>query len=87
MLEKLWYDHLADECTRISTPEEKMLIKKTVDKHELARKALATEQTEIIEDYIDALLELHSLVIKKAFFNGCRFATSFMIKTNPFEKT
>ena len=79
-LEKLWNEYFAEECATMETKEEKLLAKKALEIHDLVNKLLKKEQIEIVEKYMDALCEIQSLHVKKAFFNGCNFATSFILE-------
>lgn len=39
-----------------------------------------------VKKHVEALLELQSLFLKKAFFKGCEFATLFILEVTCFEK-
>ena len=41
-------------------------------------KKLDKEQQEALEKYVDAIYDMESLFIKKAFFKGCEFTLSFL---------
>ena len=77
-LEKLWNEYLMDECAVISTEEERKLMKKTAELREKLEELLTNEQTNAVKEYADALCDLESHYIKKAFFKGCEFSVSFL---------
>ena len=79
--EKLWNEYFAEECAKINTEEEKVLLKKTAELHEKANELLTKEQIPMIEKYIETLYELQSFFGKKAFFKGCEFTISFFLET------
>jgi len=79
-LEKLWNEYFADECSVIDTEEERALGKKAVEMHEAAGESLTAEQIAVIEKYVDVLCELQNSFVKKAFFKGCEFCASFLLK-------
>lgn len=86
LLEKLWNEYFAEECAAINTKEEKALVKKAVEMHKTANESLTKEQSEAFEKYIEALYEIQGFFVKKAFFNGCEFATSFLFEAGKLEK-
>ena len=63
-----------EECAAIETEEEKVLIKKAALLHEKASVLMNRMQEDAMENYVDALHENESLMMKKAFFKGARFA-------------
>ena len=81
ILENLWNDYLLDRCAVMDTDEERRLIKTTVELHEKANALLNKSQQDAVESYVDALCDLESLFVKKAFFKGCKFAVSFLLET------
>ena len=85
-LEKLWDEYLLDESAAIDTEEERNLTKKTVELHERAILLLNTDQKDSVEKYVDALCDLESLFVKKAFVKGCEFAISFLLEAGNFKK-
>ena len=85
-LEKLWNEYLLDECAKIDTDEERNLTRKTAELHEKANALLNKEQKDAVEKYVDALCDIESLFVKKAFFKGCEFAVSFLLETRSFEE-
>lgn len=85
-LEKLWDEYLLDESAAIDTEEERNLTKKAVELHERAILLLNTDQKDSVEKYVDALCDLESLFVKKAFVKGCEFAISFLLEAGNFKK-
>ena len=85
-LETLWYEYFAEECAAIDTEEERALAKKAIDWSREANESLTKEQLEVVEKHVEALCELQEAFVKKAFYKGCRFASSFFLATAPFEK-
>ena len=85
-LEKLWSEYLLDECSVMDTDEERELTKKIVGLHEQATALLHKEQQVAVEKYVDALCELESLFVKKAFLRGCEFAVSFLLEAGNLAK-
>ena len=77
-LERLWNEYLSDKCAVIDTDAERKLTKKTLELHQKATALLNREQEEAVEKYVDALCDLETLFAKKAFFQGCEFAISFL---------
>ena len=85
-LEKLWDEYFSDKCSLIDTPEERELTKIAAELHEKANAELNKEQQAVVEKYIDALCDIESVFIKKAFLKGCEFATSFFFEAGNFVK-
>lgn len=79
-LEKLWNDYLCDECSEIDSEEERELLKAAVEKHDIINGFLTKEQSKLVEEYVDILIEMNSFFSRKAFSKGCEFATSFFIE-------
>lgn len=79
-LEKLWNEYFAEKCALINTEEERALIKKAVDMQKSANETLTKDQRKAIQEYIEAIYEFQSFSVKKAFFYGCEFATSFFFE-------
>ncbi len=77
-LERLWNDYFLEECSKIDTDEERDLIKKAVELHEVASKLLNEEQKEAVEKYVDTLCDVEALFARSAFVKGCEFAVSFL---------
>ena len=61
-------------------------MKKTVELHEKANASLDKDQKEAVEKYVDALFDIDSLFMKKAFLKGCKFAVSFLLEAGNFKK-
>ena len=76
-LEKIWSDCFAEDCAAIETDEEKELAKKTAELCKEVNKMLTEEQKSAAQKYMDAIYEMQSVFVKKAFFNGCVFALRF----------
>ena len=85
-LEKLWNEYFAEECAAINTEEEKALMKKAIEMQKKANESLTKEQSDAIEKYIEVLYQIQGCYIKKAFFDGCEFATSFFFELGGFPK-
>ncbi|MBQ9802182.1 MAG: hypothetical protein IJW51_03835 [Clostridia bacterium] len=83
-LEKLWNEYFAEICALIHTKEEKELVKKAGEIHKTVDKLLTKEQSEAVEKYVEVLYEIQGFFVKKAFFNGCKFATSFLFEIGKF---
>ena len=79
-LEKLWNDYLADECATINSEEERKLTKITAELHEKVNVLLNEEQKSAVEEYVDALYDVESLFVRKAFIKGCEFAVAFILE-------
>ena len=84
-LEKLWNDYLLDECAVMDTDEERALTKKTAELHEKANALLNKDQQDAVQEFVDALCDLESLFVKKAFCKGCEFAVSFLLEAGNLE--
>ena len=85
-LEKLWDEYLSDECSVMTTEEEKTLAKEAVLLHEKAKLLLSKEAETAVEKYVDALCDLEALLAKKAFCKGCEFATRYLIEAEGYGK-
>lgn len=81
ILENLWNQYFFEECAKIETEEEKILIKKANFLHEKANALMNQVQKNAIENYVGALHENESLLMQKAFFKGVRFAFSLLLET------
>lgn len=79
-IKKLWCDYMADECGRLESDEEKELTAIALELHDKAHAELNKKQSESIEKYIDALLELEALHHIKAFSKGLEFGISFFLE-------
>ena len=55
-------------------------MKNAAENHKIVNELLTKEQSDAIEKYVDALLEIESRFVKKAFLKGCEFAASFLIE-------
>ena len=80
-LEKLWNECFAEECAMLDTEEEKAPIRKVAELQKKASELLTKEQRCAVEKYIEALYESQCFYVKKAFFKGCEFATSFLFES------
>lgn len=76
-IEKLWNEYFAEQCATMTTDEEHILAKSAIEKRKVLSASLSVDQSEALNSYIDILFEIQSTFIKKAFFNGCKFATAF----------
>ena len=64
----------------MDTDEERMLTKKAIELHEKTNGLLTREQQEVMEKYVDTLMDMEGIFAKKAFFKGCAFAISFLLE-------
>lgn len=78
-LERLWNEHFAEECAAIDTEEERALMKKVAAMYEAINGLLTAEESNALERYTEALCELQSSFLKKAFFKGCEFSAAFLL--------
>ena len=85
-LEKLWKEYLSEECSALSTDEERGLAKEAVELHEKANALLNKEQEAAVEKYVDVLYNIEAIFVKKAFFKGCEFAVSFLLEAGNLGK-
>ena len=85
-LEKFWDEFYCSECALIDTNEERELTKKAGLLHETVNTVLNKEQKDAVENYVSALFDLEAVIVKKAFFKGCRFAVSFLLETVDFRE-
>ena len=85
-LEKLWNEYFAEECAVINSKAGKAIMERTVKMYEAANELLTKQQSEAVEKYIEAVYEAQGFFIKKAFFSGCEFATSFLLEAGNFIK-
>lgn len=85
-LEKLWNEYLSEECAAFDTDEERKISQKTVKLHEEANALLNQDQQDAVEKYVDALCEIETHFVKKAFFKGCEFAVSFLLEVRGLKK-
>lgn len=79
-LETLWNEYLADQCAVIDTEEERELANTAILLRKTISVLLTKEQSDTVEKYVDVLCELQYFFVKKAFFKGCEFATSFLLQ-------
>lgn len=79
ILEKLWDEYLFLECAEMETEKEREFTRKAGKQREKVNSLLNKEQQEALEKYVDAIYDMESLFIKKAFFKGCEFTLSFLI--------
>ena len=85
-LEMLWNARFEEKCALIRTKEEKLLAKKVAATHRTAVRSLTAEQSELVEEYVEALHEMEHYFLKRAFFDGCEFAVSFLLEAGKFQK-
>lgn len=85
IIEKLWSEYFAEECSLIDEEEERTLLKKADEAHKTVNSLLTKDGIEAIEKYIDIHYEIEGLFIKKAFFKGCKFAASFFFEVGVFK--
>ena len=85
-LENLWDEYLMDKCALIDTDEERRLTKKASELHEELNALLNKEQENATERYVDAVLALEAMLVRKAFLKGCEFAVAFITEAGNREK-
>ena len=85
-LEKLWKEYLSEECSALSTDEERGLAKKAAELHEKANDLLNKDQQAAVEKYVDTLCDIEAIIVKKAFCKGCEFAVSFLLEAGNLGK-
>ena len=83
-LEMLWKEYFAEKCATIDTEEEKSISRNTIEMRKKAAELLTKEQNDAIEKYVDALCQMQSAFVKKAFFLGCEFTASFLLEAGNF---
>lgn len=81
MLKRLWNEYFSDKCAKLTTEEEKELANRALGLHQAVVSILTQEQLKSVENYIDILLEMQSVWVKKAFAKGCEFSVSFLLET------
>ena len=86
MLEKLWNEHFSEECATVDTEEERSLLERAGELHKILNESLSLEQRELTEKYIEATYEVQGVFLKKAFFMGCEFSTSFFLESRGYKK-
>ena len=84
IIEKLWNEHFAEECAQMHTKEERDLLKKAVEMQKTANEMMTKEQSDAIQKYVEALCEIQSFSVKKAFFIGCEFVMAFIWEIENF---
>lgn len=86
-LEKLWDEYFAEICSGIDTEAERALIKKVSEMNKKTKELLTSEQSDVMEAYIEAVYQMQGSFVKKAFFKGCEFAMSFFFEAWNFKNT
>ena len=81
-LEFIWDNCFSEVCANIDSQEEQELLKRIIELREKAGALLDQEQASALDAYVTAIYQLQAAFMKKAFFNGCKFATSFIIDTD-----
>ena len=82
-IENLWDEYL---CSTIDMNREQQLTQKTMELNEKAMALLNDEQRAAMEAYIDAIYDIETILIKKAFVKGCEFTASFLIEAGDLKK-
>lgn len=85
-LERLWNEYFAEECARIDTDEQRSAALAIAELHEKLTELLDKEQNAALQGFIDALYKSEAAFMKKAFFAGCKFATSFFLEVADINK-
>ena len=85
-LEMLWDEYMFEECTAIDTIEERRLSKVAIDMHERLSAMLNKEQEDAVQEYVDALCDIHTVFTRKAFLKGCEFSSTFIVETLGFRR-
>ena len=83
-LEKLWSDYLSEECAIVRSDEERRIMKISAELQENLNSILNKEQIEAVEKYVDALCNVESFFVRRAFIKGCEFAVSFILETQNY---
>ena len=83
-IKKLWREYLAEESATMDD-EERELTKTAARLHEEMNSLLSKEAHMRVEEYLNNMYELSSLIEEKAFIKGCEFATSFLLEAGGFE--
>ena len=84
IMDKLWSNYLSEECARVETEEGKRLAMAAIRLHEEASSTLTEEQVQAMEKYVDAICDTEESVVKEAFFKGCAFTFSFLLRLGAF---
>ena len=82
-IENLWDEYL---CSTVDMDGERELTQKTIDLNEKAMALLDNEQRAAVEAYINAIYDIETILVKKAFVKGCEFTASFLFETGYLEK-
>ena len=82
-LENLWDEYL---YSTVDMDRERQLTQKTIDLNKKAMGSLNDEQREAVEEYIDAIYDIETVLIKKAFVKGCEFTASFLLEAGDLKK-
>ena len=85
-METLWNEFLAGECAAARTDEERTLMRRVAEAHAELKARLTPEQSAADEAYTEAVYELQSCLMKKAFFCGCELASSFILTVSAAKK-
>ena len=83
-IKKLWREYLAEESATMDD-EERELTKTAARLHEEMNSLLSKEAHMRVEEYLNNMYELSSLIEEKAFIKGCEFAISFLLEAGGFE--
>ncbi len=82
-LENLWDEYL---CSTVDMDREHQLTQKTIELNEKAMALLDNTQRAAVEAYVDAIYDIETVLIKKAFVKGCEFTASFLLEAGDLKK-
>ncbi len=85
-LEKLWSEYFWEKSSEVDTVEERNMIKQAAELNEKLNALLNDEQKDAVEKYVEALYDVNSVFVKKAFFKGCEFTVSFLFEAGNIKK-
>lgn len=82
-IENLWDEYL---YSTVEIDKDGQLTKKILDLNEKAMALLNDEQRTAVEAYVDAIYDIETVLIKKAFVKGCEFTASFLLEAGDLKK-
>ena len=82
-LENLWDEYL---YSTVDMDRECQLTQKNIELKEKAMALLDNTQRAAVEAYVDAIYDIETVLIKKAFVKGCEFTASFLLEAGDLKK-
>ena len=82
-LENLWDEYL---YSTVDMDRECQLTQKKIELKEKAMALLDNTQRAAVEAYVDAIYDIETVLIKKAFVKGCEFTASFLLEAGDLKK-